>query len=211
MTGEPKPLTPGLRRASIAALVLGALVGFGAAQGMAQTLEPHAAEVSAASTPAFGGLDAELSRQVAEVGARAWLRSFESMRSSRVAILMALSIAASLFFVSSIRMLRPSGVPREGVRRLLVGSALVCAVLRTLDGAQLTAAAKRAGAALDKFALDEAVPGWPAGLFGPAFMLVSVGQTVLVAGAFALLYGYFRSERVREAVGGDVEPPPGDD
>jgi hypothetical protein len=45
-------------------------------------------------------------------------------------------LAISMFFtfVSRGRVLRPAGLPREGIRRLLCGAALVSAVLRTVDG-----------------------------------------------------------------------------
>jgi hypothetical protein len=133
--------------------------------------------------------------------------TLESMRDVRALTLISLSIACALTFVGASRMLKPFGLPREGVRRLLAGSALAAGILRTIDGAQWAVVVKRQAALLaSAFAslpsnTDEAkvfrtfAPVIPAmSLFG------SVLWTLIMAGAFLLVSQYFRSETVRRIV-----------
>jgi hypothetical protein len=199
------PLPKGLRRASVLALVAGALVGILAAQGMAQVLRPLDEEALARVEELAASGPKEMAAMQAAFW-RSYARNLESMQSSRIAILMLLSVSGSLLFVSSLRMLRPLGVPREGVRRLLGGAALACAVLSTLDGAQTTAAAKRASAAAEKVAVEAPIDGLPPGMFGAVAMVMLVGLTVLVAGSFTTLWMYFKSERVQAQLA-ELEKP----
>jgi hypothetical protein len=126
----------------------------------------------------------------------------EPDRQARAALLLVLAITLSFTLVSAARMLRPGGLPREGIRRLLSGGALVSAALRTVDGAQDAAinlrfarAAQRA-TGLD-FGAADAFKAWMAHL--PQF---AVGQAVVrmlfVAGTLAVLGQYFRSSRVKD-------------
>ena len=66
------------------------------------------------------------------------LAALEHIREPRMVVLFALALACSLCFVASTRLLRPAGLPREGVRRILVWGLVSAAVLRTIDGAQDT-------------------------------------------------------------------------
>lgn len=202
MSDKPAPLPRGIRRAAVLALVLGAMVGFGSAQSMAQVLEPIDYDAVAAKQPpppAVAG--APDMTKVTAAFIKSYGKSLDGMRSSRVAILMLLSIAASLLFVSSIRMLRPAGVPREGVRRLLGGAALACALFRTLDGAQSTAAARRASLAVDKVAADENLAGWLPGMFSVVTLVVWAGATLVMSGSFLALWMYFKSAGVQAQLG----------
>ncbi len=135
----------------------------------------------------------------------AQISALEPMREPRALILGCLSVACALVFVSAGRMLRPGGLPREGMRRLLGGAAIVAAILRTLDGAQWMVVVKRASVTM-----AEAMSTLPE--FRTAtvdqlqttmhFVLggFTVAQTAFIAGAFVLLGQYFHSERVRQAV-----------
>ena len=196
---EPKALPSGLKRASLVALVAGALMGILSAHSMAQVLEPIDYDaLTKAEPPVVAGPQA-LSK-LPPAFLKSYGRNLEAMKGSRIAILMLLSIASSLLFVSSLRMLRPLGVPREGVRRLLGGAALACAIFSTLDGAQSTAAANRASVAVDRVAVEEAIADWLPGMFGAVAVLIWAGFTLVVAGSFTGLWMYFKSQRVQEQV-----------
>ena len=178
------------------AMVAGALMGILSAHSMAQVLEPIDYDALSKEQPVVAGPTALA--KLPPVFLKSYSRNLETMKGSRVAILMLLSVSASLLFVSSLRMLRPLGVPREGVRRLLGGAALACAILATLDGAQSTAAANRASVAVDRVAIEEAIADWPHGMFGAFAVLLWAGFTLLIAGSFTGLWMYFKSERVQE-------------
>lgn len=197
MSGAPPPLPAGLRWASVLALVAGISIGLMSAMGMSAVLQPPTDADLAQATQLAESIDSANARVHAAFN-RSYLRSLESMQTSRLVILMLLSTSASLLFVSALRMLRPLGVPREGVRRLMGGASLACAVMSTLAGAQSAAAARRAGTAADRFALEESISTWPAGLTGPLMTALAGGMTFAVAGAFAGLWMYFKSQRVQE-------------
>jgi hypothetical protein len=138
-------------------------------------------------------------QEVAKVLVEAQLRALESMGQGRAFLLGALSIAASLCFVASGRLLRPGGVPRENMRKLAAGSALVAAILRTIDGAQEAVVAGRTGRAAAKALLAKEPilePSLLEGLPG-LLMIVTVVTTCIFAGAFAFFSQYLRSERAK--------------
>jgi hypothetical protein len=195
---EQKQLPAGLKRASMVAMVAGALMGILSAHSMAQVLEPIDYDALAKEQPPPVVAGPQALAKLPPVFLKSYGRNLEAMKGSRVAILMLLSVAASLLFVSSLRMLRPLGVPREGVRRLLGGAALACALFSTLDGAQSTAAARRASAAVDRVAVEEAIADWLPGMFGAFAVLIWAGFTLIIAGSFTGLWMYFKSERVQE-------------
>jgi hypothetical protein len=136
----------------------------------------------------------------------AQLSALEPLRDSRTLIMGALSVACAFVFVSAGRVLQPGGLSLERVRRMLGGANIAAALLRTIDGAQEAVVAKRLGLALANILLDlpeiQSAPhasNLKATL--PVLALViTVGMTVVIAGTFAVLGQYFRSERVREAV-----------
>jgi len=125
------------------------------------------------------------------------LRAMQPDRQARAALLVVLAISLWFTFVSAGRVLRPAGLPREGIRRLLCGAALVSAVLRTVDGAADAAFALRlARIARELIPASASFP--PPWLLRPPFTVgMSVLRTVLVAGALAIVAQYFRSARVK--------------
>lgn len=187
----PRPL----RRKVIACLLLSGFVGYFAtseAFGLAE-ISPHEVQAPSISDPA---LDRLLKAQT-----EAMLAGARQMRDSRMLLLGALSVCCSVVFVAAARLLQSFGVPRLGSLRLLGGATFMAAVLRTLEGAQWTVIAKRAGAALDKAASESQQPdGWPSGIGELTTLVLAVSQTALVAGAFVLLSVYFRSLKVRQMV-----------
>ena len=123
-------------------------------------------------------------------------RAMQPDRHARAALLIVLAISLFFTFVSAGRVLRPAGLPREGIRRLLCGAAVVSAVLRTVDGAADAAFALRFG----RFAAQLVPPkeGPANWLLGPTFTVgASVVRTLLVAGLLAIIAQYFRSARVK--------------
>lgn len=138
----------------------------------------------------------------------AQVAALEPVRDTRLALLVALTVVCAFSFVASLRMLSPAGLSRERIRRLLGGTALIAAVLRTIEGAQWSVVTSNMVGpmteALGTFAtlqeaelaraLQQLIPSLPQLAFG-----LNVAQTALMAGTFALLSQYFRSERVREA------------
>jgi hypothetical protein len=132
----------------------------------------------------------------------------EPDRQARTALLLVLAIALSFTFVSAGRMLRPGTLPREGIRKLLSGAALVSAALRTVDGAQEAVISIRVARGLQKIGglpgLDaratDALQPWMAHL--PQLALGgAVLRTVVVAGLLAIIGQYFRSRRAKAWAG----------
>ncbi|WNG46072.1 hypothetical protein F0U60_19610 [Archangium minus] len=186
-------LPRGIRFAAFVCLVLSAFTGFFALRESMNLGRLSELKEAGDSQPAFvtSLLEAQIS-------------ALEPMRESRALILGALSVACALSFVAAGRMLRPEGLPLERMRRMLGGAAISAALLRTIDGAQEAVVARRMapaiieamktlpelqGQAIEQF---QAVP-W-------LFSASTVGLTAFVAGTFALLGQYFRSERVRQAI-----------
>jgi hypothetical protein len=133
------------------------------------------------------------------------LLALEQLREPRMVVLFALALACSLTFVASSRLLRPAGLPREGVRRILVWALVSAAALRTIDGAQASVVAQRAAGVLRRgLTLPAGIEGAAAerlrGLLAPAALVGTILQTVVVAGTLIVLSQYFRSPRVREWV-----------
>ncbi len=133
------------------------------------------------------------------------LLALEHMREPRMVVLFALALACSLSLVASSRLLRPAGLPREGVRRILVWGLVVAAALRTVNGAQDTvldqgtANVMRASLTLPP-GLAPATAEEVRRLLGPAILLFTILRTALVVGPFLFLSQYFRSARVKEWV-----------
>ncbi len=144
-----------------------------------------------AEVPLRGTPRAELLARVFEAQARA----MQPDRQARAALLVLLAVSMFFTFVCAGRVLRPAGLPREGIRRLLCGAAVVSAVLRTVDGAADAAYALRlAHLVAGLLPADRQLPpGWLA----PTSLGLSVARTVLVAGMLAIIAQYFRSARVK--------------
>ncbi len=199
------PLTPGARRLLWLALLLSGMVGFGAAQGVAQVSQLE--RLKSIEPPVSPFADSESMRAAGKAMLAAEISGLEGMRTSRGFILMALSVTAALVFVSAIRMLRPGAIPREGIRQLLGGTAIASAVLRVLDGAQLTAIARRMGAAGDRILRNapatELPGGYPDGMMEWSLMIVSGLFTLFVVASFFGISVFARSEGLRAQIAKD--------
>jgi hypothetical protein len=188
-----------LRLASVLTVLLSGLCGLWAAwQGFSLF---RFAELKQAPVPVEYPLDPALAEQfrVSE------LLALEQMREPRLVVLFALALACSLGFVASTRLLRPAGLPREGVRKILVWALVVAAALRTIDGAQAAVIYRSVAGVMQRaFKVPASVTGAAAeqmrGLVIPTWVGVPIFQTALVVGAFLLLSQYFRSARVKEWV-----------
>lgn len=129
----------------------------------------------------------------------------EGMKDSRGFILGALSVVCVLIFACARWLIVPAAVPREGVRRILSFSLLAAAFLRTADGAQTAVVTQRVSKAIAPM-LEKESGGDPMSALVlrhamPTITLaMSVGLTIVIAGAFLLLGQYFRSQRVRQVV-----------
>jgi hypothetical protein len=131
--------------------------------------------------------------------------ALEQMREPRMVLLFALALVCSLSFVASTRLLRPAGLPREGVRRILVVTLVLAAVLRTIDGAQATVVAKSAAATLRRGfpvpdGADVAVGERVRAVMAAATLVAPILQMGVVVAGLLLLSQYFRSARVKEWV-----------
>ena len=127
----------------------------------------------------------------------ATVRAMKPDRQARAALLVVLAISLWFTFVCAGRVLRPAGLPREGIRRILCWSATISAGLRTVDGAADAAFALRfARIAGQMVPAGQQLPAeWL--LQSPFTVGTSVLRTVLVAGALAIIAQYFRSARVK--------------
>ena len=193
-------LPRGLRLAAIVSLLFSAPTGFLALSeslGLGQLAEHREA---AGSSPFSLVGDPTIDARITQ----AQYNALEPQRESRALVLGALSVACAFVFVSAGRILRPDGLPLERMRRMLSGSALTVAVLRTIDGAQWAVVARRmapvivdAMKALPSFqgaaAEELQVMTW----LMPA---ISMAFTAFVAGTFVVLGQYFQSDSVRHAI-----------
>ncbi len=206
MTVSPPPpasMPRGIRFAAMLSLVLAAFSGWSAlteATQLAHFYETREAHLEQTSPVSLG--DPLVDRRLVE----SYYAAQEPMREPRAVLLGIHAVACAFVFVSAGRMLRPDGLPRDGMRQLLGRAAIAVAVLRTIDGAQSAVVGRRVG-----HALVDAMSALPADknpltteglrtmvLWSP--LAASVVGTVLIAGTFAILGQYFRSETVREAI-----------
>ncbi|HSP78612.1 MAG TPA: hypothetical protein VLQ93_08795 [Myxococcaceae bacterium] len=199
----PQHLPRGIRFAALVCMVLSGLTGLGAlnqAVGLSHLSERKAALPTAAVQP---GEDPSVLARILDAHHAA---AVEGMRDSRSLILGALAVACAFAFVSAGRLLQPGGLSQERIRRLLGGATLSAAILRTIDGAQMTVVASRSGPAMAETLVSHLQPPDPSVAAQlqaqlPSLLSTSmVVMTLLVAGSFALLTQYFRSERVRQVI-----------
>ena len=194
------PLPVRVRRITLAVIALSGLVGSAAAQQIGQVVELEGFRNLPPPISSFWA-ENKLALEAAKAKHVAHGQILESMRASRGLILLALTIACSLTFVAALRLLRPAGSARESARQLLAGTAIACAVLRTIDGAQMAAVAGRAGAAWDKVMNGSDIPGgYPEGMEQAVLSAATIGFTVLITGAFVGIATYFRSDSLRTLV-----------
>lgn len=189
-----------VRYATLATLALGAIVSFGGLQGIGRALTVAEMDVSAGETPFLNKLtpNPEAFAAAQRAQAVAFRNSVENMRWPRVAVLFGLSAAASLVFVSALRLRWPSGVQRSNLAKLVSRAAIAAAVLRTLDGAQELVIVRAVANAWDKTLAQHQVEAADAGVTTGVLSAASVGTTVVVTGLFVLAANYFRSERIQQ-------------
>ncbi len=199
------PLPQRVRWAALFAIGLSAMVGLGAAGSMAEVMDlEQLIEAGPPKSVPFGELF--YSKQVIAAQFHAQIGALQSMRTSRVVVEVLLSTLAAMSLVSAIRLLRPAGVPREGVRKMLGLTALGCAIMRTLDGAQSTALAKKVGVAIDKAMLESSPPqGYVDGVASVAAPLMSLFFTLVFVGGFLAVSAYFGSAGVRAVIAREAE------
>lgn len=198
----------GLRFAAVACLILSCVSGLWAAMEASQlaSLDEVKHELKQASPvqPSLPGA-AELNQKVVT----AQLAALEPVRETRAGLLFALSVVCAFTFVAAGRLLRPGGLSRERMRRMLGLTALAAAVLRTIEGAQWSVVTGNMVGPMTEALRAFAAQQTPetAALFErllPSLSTLAFGlnlaQTAVMAGGFALLSQYFRSERVRDAV-----------
>ncbi|MDX2015216.1 MAG: hypothetical protein SFW67_33795 [Myxococcaceae bacterium] len=187
-----------LRFATMATLALGVMVSFGAVQGMRLAFFADEIDSSAGETPFLNTLtpNPEAFSAAQRAQGAAMRSAIAGMRWPRVAILFGLSSAAAMVFVSALRLRWPSGVRRLGVAQLLGRSAVVAAVLRTLDGAQELVIVRASVAAYEKVLSERGVELANAGATLPLFSGASIVTTALVTALFLVASNYFRSERI---------------
>ncbi len=197
----PPPLPRRIRFAAVVCLVLSGLTGLFALSEVMSL--GHLSELKETRQPQLSMLGDPV---VTQRAFEAQLSALEPMRESRSLVLGALSVACAFTFVASGRLLRPGGLPLERVRRLLGGASIAVALLRTIDGAQWAVVARRMAVTLVDALRQQPefqAPEMAAQLEPTVLFFMSATtmlQTALVAGTFALLGTYFRSDTVRQAV-----------
>lgn len=200
---RPGGLPAGVRYGALVALVVATCVSIVSMFETSFMSDPDAVRRSLehAAARAPGDQDA---------GLLFWRTYFEALfahRDLRMLLLLGQLFSAAFVMGSAVRLLRPRGLPREGMRRLVTSSVLVTAVLRTVDGAQSSVAVGRAIRAATPALIAQLAKTNPAAAErGTEVMLrllalgLSGALTVAVVGSLLALATYFRSARVREAV-----------
>ncbi len=126
--------------------------------------------------------------------------ALEAMQWVRVPVLALLSVASSVAFFTALRVRWPGSGRRVPFAELMAKAAIVSAVLRTVDGAQLLLIAKRAAAAGER-ALAQGPAGDPRAqetALGLAMIpALSVAATLVVVGLYVTLGRYFQSPHAR--------------
>jgi hypothetical protein len=187
------------RAALISCTVLAALVGAGTSGEIGQLRHLSEAKHLLPTT----SLVTPEALAKAEAVARA---SMFGMRTSRLVVLTLLCIACSVTFISVLRLWRSGGLPRGGMLRLASFAALGCALLRTIEGAQDAVIFRRIYSALAEGLSPDLSPAMAdpetaqlvARLWPDVQLMVHVGLTAVVAGAFVVLSQYFRSQRAQK-------------
>ncbi|HEX8697410.1 MAG TPA: hypothetical protein VF815_01105 [Myxococcaceae bacterium] len=201
---QPPGLPRGISFAAVLCLVLSGMTGMYAAMEASSLLNLSESKENTLRSVAGMGDPAVIERMESVVHAQT--AALEPMREPRSLVLGSLAVTCAFAFVAAARMLRPAGLPREGMRRLLGGAAILAAILRVIDGAQWLVVVNRANAATVEAMIlplkdlkspvadlmRELIPHIP-----PALALA---HTFFIAGAFVVIGRYFHSDRVREAV-----------
>lgn len=201
---QPPRLPRGVSFAAVVCLILSGMTGMYAAMEASSLM--NLSESKENTLRGMSGLgDPDVIERMERV-VHAQTSALEPMREPRSLILGALAITCALAFVAAGRMLRPAGLPREGMRRLLGGAAIIAALLRIIDGAQWLVVVKRANAAtveamiLPLKDLQSPVADLMRQLIPHIPPTLALAHTFFIAGAFVVIGRYFHSDRVREAV-----------
>ncbi len=211
---RPAPYPVLFRVALLAAITAGALQSFAAAQGVG--LVAMASDAPPAPEVNLGWLAqltpyAREQEEAVKASYRARLNAINDLGRSRVIILLGLSAATSMLFLGALFLRWSSAAPAATFARMLGRSAIVSALLRTIDGAQDLVIARRSAEAMERALRAANVPDEyvSAGHATTLLSAVSVGWTFAVVGVFVLLGTYFRSAAVRsllEARGEEADP-----
>ena len=187
------PRSPVGSQARAVAIVCMLVAGISGAASVSEAFALSDRWTRSADSLPRGTPTADLIARLAEANSRA----MQPDRQARAALLLVLAVSLFFTFVSAGRVLRPAGLPREGIRRLLCGAAVVSAVLRTVDGAADAAFALRFARIASQLLPSGERPAadW---VLAPTFTVgMSVFRTVLVAATLAIIAQYFRSARVK--------------
>ena len=204
---KPPALPRGVSVAAVLCLVLSGTTGMYAAMEASSLM--NLAQVRDSPPRDLSGLGDPASIKLMEGVLHAQLSALEPMQESRSLVLGALAVTCAFAFVAAARMLRPAGLPREGMRQLLGGAAILAAILRVIDGAQWLVVVNRANAAIAQEILPKLEQlKTPAAEFLRQFFThlpnllpaLTLAHTFFIAGAFVVIGRYFHSDRVREAV-----------
>ena len=202
VTGQVPPSLPGRSRfLAIVGMVFAAFVGVSSA---ADAIRLSALSNMPDLGPVkFGDIDPKVWQQVWKTQ----LAMLNGMKEPRTFLLACLAFASALSFVALGRLLRPAGLPREGMRRLLVGSALAAAILRVIEGAQIAVISKKVGAiigaAISKLPEAQVAQGPQVDYVhfcSRAMLGATMLWSLLVASVFLIVSQHFRSPKIRELV-----------
>lgn len=201
---QPPALPRGVSIAAVLCLIFSGMTGMYAAMEASSLINLSQSKEN--TLQGMSGLGDPALIQRMEKVVHAQTAALEPMRETRSLVLGSLAVTCAFAFVAAARMLRPAGLPREGMRRLLGGATIIAALLRIIDGAQWLVVVNRANAAtveamslpLEKLQspaadlMRQLIPHIP-----PALALA---HTFFIAGAFVVIGRYFHSDRVRQAV-----------
>jgi hypothetical protein len=195
--GGPGKLPLAIRNMALACMALSALVGFFSLTELLSLIQPSDPPRWPLQLPGTFGSEAFMR------GVEAQRAAIEGMRAARALTLSGLGLACALNFVAASRLIWPRGLRRESMRKLVVGSSVAVALLRTLDGAQLTVVARKVGGAMGRSAnlipaLSELPPAEVEATMRSWAVAVAVLQTAVLVGAFAFFSHYFRTQRAKQ-------------
>jgi hypothetical protein len=206
-----------VRIATLAVVTLGAMVSWTSARDVYIALEAPGSDLPELDGTSMRFLTPEqqpIFKDALKASVRAQLSAIEGMQRSRVAILILLSMAATMVFTAALRLRWNLGGGRIFVTKQLGVAAVVCAVLRTLDGAQELAIVGQAFGAAEKVFEKTPLPGpqLPVEIYRTLGQAASIGFTVFVVACFLLAGGYLRSARVQQIFAGyDAQAPDEED
>ena len=196
--------SPGLpRRVRAAALVCVLLAGFVGCSSASEAMGlSRLSDLASEPAPNWGNF---ADKAALSALTDAYVKAMSAQRGTRGVILVLLAFAAAITFVAGARFLRPLGLPREGLRRLLVWGSTVAAVLRVVDGAQMAAVARRIGATAQTVFQGQSPAEISAmatlrPLLPSLYVAGTAGLTVVIAGTFAFLASYFNAASVKSAI-----------